>query len=224
MIVYERTGTGDLRARTVVEVGVEDHDVSLDLGAWPRDAEDPAGPLGLASTPVIVLPDAAWTDLATAGALRSGRAPACLRLPAAAPRLGIQLLVAVTEGADVVLIEGGAGPQLDLARALGGRPLAVLPLDRPAAIGAYLAGCAFDVHVPVPSVEEPLRARIGAVIAPLGLEARHHLVDVDPDPAFAEAGIERSDAPLDAIAAAAAGVLAGRLAAGNRRWRGQAGG
>jgi len=223
VIVYARTPAGDLCARTVLEVGVEQHDVTFDLGAWPQDAPDPAGPLGLASTPVIVLPDDRWTDLATAGALRAGHQPACLRLPADAPRLGIQLLVAINEGADVVLIEGGGGPQLDLARALGGRPLAVLPLNRPQDIGSYLMGCTFDAHVPVPTGDDPFRARVADAIAALHLEMRHHVVEVDPNPAFAEAGMDPSGMPLDAFAAAAAGVLAGRLAAAGRRWRAQAG-
>jgi len=223
VIVYGRTSAGALRVRTVLEVGVETHDVTLELGAWPEDAADPAGPLGLASTPVVVLPDDRWTDLATAGALRAGRQPACLRLPADGPRLGIQLLVAATEGAEVILIEAGGGPQLDLTRALGGRPLAVLPLDRPEEIGRYLAGCAFDVHVPVPTGDDRFRARVAAAIETFHLEMRHHLVEVDPTPAFAEAGSNPSEVSLDALAAAAAGVLAGRLAAGGRRWRAQAG-
>jgi hypothetical protein len=223
VIAYERTSGDGLLVRAVVDVGVEDHDVTLDLGPWPADAADPAGPLGLASTPVIVLPTDRWTDLATSGALRAGRRPACLRLPGDAPRLGIQMLVAVTEGADVVLVEGGGGSQLDIARTLGGRPLAALPLDRPDEIAVYLAGCAFDVHVPLPRGDDALRARVRTSIAALQLEARHHLVEVDPNPAFAEAGVDPATASLDALAAAAAGVLAGRLAVGNRRWRTQAG-
>ena len=223
MIAYERTSGDDLVVHTVVDVGIEDHDVTLDLGPWPADAPDPAGPLGLASTPVIVLPTDRWTDLATAGALRAGHRPACLRLPGGAPRLGIQMLVAVTEGADVVLVEAGGGSQLDTARTLGGRPLAALPLDRPDEIGRYLAGCAFDVHVPLPRGDDALRARVLASIGLLQLEARHHLVEVDPIPAFVEAGVDPADASLDALSAAAAGVLAGRLAAGNRRWRTHAG-
>jgi hypothetical protein len=223
VIGYERTSEGGLLAHTVVEVGVEDLPVTVDLGAWPTDAQDPAGPLGLASTPVIVLKDARWTDLATAGALRSGDRPACLRLPGTAPHLGLQLLVAVTEGADVVLVEDGAGPALRDVRALGGRPLAVLPLEDPVTIESYLGGCAFDVHVPLPALEDVSRDRVAAAVADLHLETLHHLVEVDPYPAFAEAGLDPAHASLDAMAAAAAGVLAGRLAAGNRRWRAQVG-
>jgi hypothetical protein len=223
VIAYERTPEGLLEAHATIEVGVEDHDVRIDLGSWPGDATAPAGPLGLASTPVIVLPGTKWTDLATAGALRSGDCPACLRLPADAPRLGLQMLVAVTEGADVLLVEAGSGSALRIARALGGRPLAVLPLETPDGIGSYLEGCELDVHVPVPSVDDPMRERLLALIQPLHLETLHHLVEADPYPAFAEAGLDPTQASLDELAAAAAGVLAGRLAVGNRRWRSQAG-
>jgi hypothetical protein len=223
VISFERSPAGLLEARATLRVGVERHDVRMELGAWPDDGPDPSGPLGLAGTPVVVLPDARWTDLAMAGALRSGRRPACLRLPADAPRLGIQLLVAVTEGADVVFVEDGGGAALMLARTLGGRPVAVLPLDRPADIERFLDGSVFDLHIAVPALDEPLRAAIRAALAPLALEARHHLVDVDPTPAFAEAEVDADRAPLDAHAAAAAGVLAGRLAAANRRWRADAG-
>src|SRR5215218_9869992 len=187
------------------------------------DAPDPAGALGLASSPVVVLSDDRWTDLAIAGAVRSGRSPACLRLGADDPRLGIQMLVAVSQGADVVVIETGGGPQLALARALGGRSLAVLPLGRPDDIPCYLSGCPYDVHVPLPTGADALRDGVHAAISTLHLESRHHLVEVDPAPAFAEGGTTFTGAPLDAIAAAAAGVLAGRLAVGNRHWRAEAG-
>jgi hypothetical protein len=42
---------------------------------------------------------------------------------------------------------------------------------------------------------------------------------VDPRPAFDELGLDVHDARLDQLAAAAAGILAGRLAAANARWR-----
>lgn len=223
MITYERTPEGTLRVHTVLEVGIEDHVVTLDLGAWPIDAPDPAGVLGLASSPVVVLSDARLTDLAIAGAVRSGQAPACVRLRADDPRLGIEMLVAVSQGADVIVIESGGGPQLALARALGGRPLAVLPLGRPDDIARYLAGCLYDVHVPLPTGADALRDGVHAAISTLDLESRHHLVEVDPAPAFAQTETTLAEAPLDAIAAAAAGVLAGRLAVGNRHWRAEAG-
>ena len=217
------TSVGDslLVAQTTVEVGIERRGLTMAIGPCPPDAPDPAGPLGLASTPLIVLPDPVWSDLATAGALRAGRHPACVRLPGDAPALGLRMLVAVTEGADVVLVEGGAGPHLRVARALGGRPLAVLPLPDREAVAAMLQGSGLDVHVPVPSLEDPERSLVAECLRPLTLEATHHLVEVDPAPAFEQAGLDLGEASLHARAAAAAGVLAGRLSASNRRWRAQ---
>jgi hypothetical protein len=52
----------------------------------------------------------------------------------------------------------------------------------------------------------------------------HHLVEVDPRPAYDELGLDLGGAGLGQLAAAAAGVLAGRLAARNERWRRDAGG
>ena len=131
------------------------------------------------------------------------------------------MLVAVTEGADIVLVEGGAGPHLRVARALGGRALAVLPLPDRGAVAAMLDGCGLDVHVPVPSLEDPERSLVAECLRPLTLEATHHLVEVDPAPAFEQAGWDLDRTSLHACAAAAAGVLAGRLAVSNRRWRAQ---
>jgi hypothetical protein len=222
VIAFERGPDGALEVVTSVDVGVMEHDVRLPIGRWP-EGPDPSGPLGLASTPVVVLPDVRWTQLAIAGAMRSGRRPPWVRLGSGAPRLGIDLLVAVTEGAEVAIVDDGDGAALAMARVLGGRPLAALPLERPETIGVFLGGCPYDVHVPVPAADEPIRAAIRAAIEPWALESAHHLVEVDPMPAFAETGIDAAAAPLDAHAAAAAGVLAGRLAATNRRWRADAG-
>ncbi len=217
------TSVGDsfMVVQTTVEVGIDRRELTMAIGSWPPDAPDPAGPLGLASTPVIVLPDPVWSDLAAAGALRAGRQPACLRLSGDAPALGLRALVAVTEGAEVVLVEGGAGPHLRVVRALGGRPLAVLPLPDRDAVESMFQGCGLDVHVPVPSLEDPERSVVADCLRPLELEAMHHLVEVDPAPAFEQAGLVLDGAPLHALVAAAAGVLAGRLSASNRRWRAQ---
>ena len=214
-------GASLMVVQTTVEVGIERRKLTMAIGPWPPDGPHPAGPLGLASTPVIILPDPVWSDLATAGALRAGRHPACARLPGTAPALGLQMLLAVTGGADIVLVEGGAGPHLRLARALGGRPLAVLPLPDREAVETMLHGCGLDIHVPVPSLEDPERSVVADCLRPLTLEATHHLVEVDPAPAFEQANVDLDRASLHARAAGAAGVLAGRLAASNRRWRAQ---
>jgi hypothetical protein len=135
----------------------------------------------------------------------------------------MRLLLLVGEGADTVLLDEGAAASLDLARALGGRPIAALPLDRPDDLGGWLADAAYDVHIAIPAVDEPARGELRAMLAPLGLERVHHVVEVDPHPALSEAGMDPAEASLGALAAAAAGVLAGRLAAANRRWRADTG-
>jgi hypothetical protein len=222
VIAFDRRADGVLEVVTTVDVGVTRHPVRIAIGPWSGEA-DPTGPLGLGATPVVVLTDARWTELAVAGALRAGRRPAWARMPADGPNLGIDLLIAVGEGAEVVVVDGGDGAALAMARVLGGRPLAVLPLERPVSIGGFLAECPYDVHIPIPAADEPLRTAIRNALEPWGLESAHHLVEVDPMPAFAETGIDPASAPLAAHTAAAAGVLAGRLAATNRRWRADAG-
>ena len=216
---------GDLRAnepvvvaRTELTVGVSTKHLAVLLGPWADDDPDPAGPLGLASTPVVVLPDGSLGDLARAGARRAGHSPAIATVAGGAGWLGLVLLDAVGS-ADVLIVEQGDGETLRLARALGGRPLAALPLIEPAAVATLFSSLDLDVHVPVPSGDDPLRVRIRRTLAPFDLEAIHHLVEVDPQPAFDELRLDVTDADLDELCAAAAGVLAGRLAATNRRWR-----
>jgi hypothetical protein len=204
-------------ARTEIEVGVSSRRIAAMLGPWSND-EDPAGPLGLASAPVVVLPDPSLAMLVDAGVRRAARtAIATIATTERFP--GLRALELVRDGAEMLLLPEGGPAHLWLARALGGRPLAVLPLAHPAAIGAAFDGLDLDVHVPVPACEEPLRGRIRSALAPLRLEALHHLVEVDPMPAFDELELDGTAADLDQLAAAAAGVLAGRLAVTNRRWR-----
>jgi hypothetical protein len=73
--------------------------------------------------------------------------------------------------------------------------------------------------VAVPQRAGTDRAALRAAIAALHLDALHHVVEVDPRPG-SERDARMNDGPdLDVLGAAAAGVLAGRLAAGSRRWR-----
>ncbi len=205
-------------ARTEIEVGVSSHRIAVVLGPWSSD-EHPAGPLGLASTPIVVLPGTSLAPLVAAGARRAGRTPTVAMIATDERFPGLRALELVRDGVEVLLFPGGGPTHLWLARALGGRPLAVLPLADPAGIRAVFDGLELDVHVPVPSCQEPLRGRIRSALAPLELESLHHLVEVDPMPAFDELGLEGAAADLDQLGAAAAGVLAGRLADTNRRWR-----
>ncbi|MGZ4150707.1 MAG: hypothetical protein ACXVQJ_11745 [Actinomycetota bacterium] len=212
-------GTEVVLATTRIEVGVEVRDEVVLLGRWPLEAPDPGGPRGLALVPVVVLPDGRDTEVARAGALRAGGVPTILILPGDAPALGLQFLVAVHEGVDVLLVEGGGGPAALTARLLGGRPLVVPPLDDPSALSSFLQDVDVDVHVPVPSLDPPARDEVRDVLGPLGLVERHQVLEVDAAPAFAQLGAPAEHATLGQRAAGAAGVLAGRLAAANRRWR-----
>jgi hypothetical protein len=205
-----------LVARTELDVGVSTHRIVALLGPWEGE-HDPAGPLGLSSTPVVVVGDA-LASLVEAGARRSGRGPTVAHVGGGEASVGLRLLAAVSNGAGVIALGNGTATHLWLARALGGRPLAALPLQDPAAIASLFQGLDLDVHVPVPACAEPMRGRIRSLLAPMALERMHHLVEVDPTPAFDELGLDVTEAGLDQLAAAAAGVLAGRLAAGNRRW------
>lgn len=216
MIRYERDVSGGLDAVCEIAVGVEDRIVRVPLGPWFETDPDP---IGLSLTPVVALPEPAWVELARAGALRAGTQPPILLLPALAPSIGGQFLVAIQEGVEVLLVLDGDAAALRAARALLGRPIVALPLDDPSATADLLSAIDVDVHIAVPSLEGDRRALLRSILDPLEPEAMHHVVEVDPRPALDAAGLPDRDASLSALAAAAAGVLAGRLAAGNRRWR-----
>ena len=80
-----------------------------------------------------------------------------------------------------------------------------------------LAALDVDVTVAVPpGARSDRRAIAGAVGA---ATVHHHLIDVDPTPAFDALGKDPRAARPEDLAAGAAGVLASRLAVANRRWR-----
>jgi hypothetical protein len=129
------------------------------------------------------------------------------------------------------------------AGVLGGRPIAALrvsfsdPRERHRIVSHHsitaLARVALvPVHVAVPKVEdETRRAAIWDALRAPGLHERHQLVEVNGRPALdllAEHGIEPesmgrrvADDPEFFLAAGAAGVLAGRMAARDRSWSDQ---
>ena len=89
--------------------------------------------------------------------------------------------------------------------------------------------CKVDVNVPVPVLaDEGQRAAVRESLRSRKLEESHQLVEVDGQPALDELrarhldvrtmGRGIDDDPAFFLAAGAAGVLAGRLAAENRRW------
>ena len=108
---------------------------------------------------------------------------------------------------------------MNAIRALGGRPLPALPWSSRAAVTELFEGCLVDVDVALPRLAGTERAALRAAVAALHLDALHHVVEVDPRPGADRDAQTDDDPDLDELGAAAAGVLAGRLAAGNRRWR-----
>jgi Protein of unknown function (DUF3866) len=134
-----------------------------------------------------------------------------------------------------------SGHALMAAATLGGRPIPALRVsfadarERHRGVSHHsltiLADvCRVDVNVPVPVLDDDAqRAAVWDALRSRKLEEIHHLVEVDGAPAVDELrarGIDvRSmgrgidDDPAFFLAAGAAGVLAGRLAAENRRWR-----
>jgi hypothetical protein len=201
-------------ASATIAVGIVDRDETALLGPWPADRPDPGGPLGLASTPVVLLPEASTADVALAGVARAGRTPAVARLEGPIPALGLALLAATAAGDEVIVLTEAEGRHVDLVRILGGRAVVALAAADQT-VRAWLAETELGADVPVPATDE----RLSSAFASLGLEATHQLIQVDPMPAFDEAEVRRRDRAVPVLTAAAAGVLAGRIAAANRRWR-----
>jgi len=87
------------------------------------------------------------------------------------------------------------------------------------------------LNVAVPALEGDGRARLWDSLRAERIEERHHLVEVDGRPALdalralaaapahPDAGLATALSGVAALAAGAAGVLAGRLVAGGRPWR-----
>jgi hypothetical protein len=135
----------------------------------------------------------------------------------------------------------GSGNALNAARAVGGRPIPALrvsfadPRERHRGLSHHSITilrdvCLVETNVPVPVLDDDSqRAAVWDALRDAGLEERHQLIEVDGRPAIEELaarGVEVRSMGRDAredpaffLAAGAAGVLAARLAAGDRRWR-----
>jgi hypothetical protein len=212
VIAYEQSDSGWV-ATCEVRVGIERRTVRLDLGRLPS----PPRTGGLRGLPVLVVPGDS-IEVARAGALRAGAMPTVFLVDGDAPRLGGQFLTADAEGVEVVLVADGGEAALTTARALGATAILAAPEGDPASIDRTLSGLGVDVQVAIPALEDDRRARMrGTVTA--ALEAGHHPVEVDPRPAFAHLGVPMEPASPEDVAAAAGGVLAGRVAVARRRWR-----
>jgi uncharacterized protein DUF3866 len=134
-----------------------------------------------------------------------------------------------------------SGNVLNAAAALGGRPIPALrisfadPRERHRGVSHHSLTilrdiCLVGADIPVPTLEDDeQRHAVWDALRTAKLEERYQLVEVDGRPAsdeLAARGVEpRSmgrgveDDPSFFLAAGAAGILAGRVAAGNARWR-----
>jgi hypothetical protein len=135
----------------------------------------------------------------------------------------------------------GSGNSLNAVATIGGRPIPALrvsfadPRERHRGLSHHSLTilrdvCKVETNVPVPTlVDEGQRQAVWGALRAAKLEERHQLVDVDGRPALDELrarsvivrsmGRTEEDDPAFFLAAGAAGVLAGRMAAGDRRWR-----
>jgi Protein of unknown function (DUF3866) len=135
----------------------------------------------------------------------------------------------------------GSGNVLNAVAALGGRPIPSLRISfadaRPRHRGVSHHSltilrdvCLVATDVPVPTLEDDAQRQVvWDALRAAKIEERHQLVEVDGRPALEELAARRIDPrsmgrgvdedPAYFLAAGAAGVLAGRAAAGNRRWR-----
>jgi hypothetical protein len=213
VIRVERLADGSFQAVTEVVVGIEAREVRVPLGRSAREVD----PGGLRNTPVVVLTAEALAPLVTTGSIRAGGADVGAVDIGSGPMGAGALHAARTSEVLLIVVRPEAAcDALVTARALDGRPLPVVPFGDPAAAHRMLEGCWVDLDVAIPSVEAE-RDGLRTIAENLGLFTSHHVVEVDP-----RAGLEGRDpagSTLDELTAAATGVLAGRIASGNRRWR-----
>jgi hypothetical protein len=132
-----------------------------------------------------------------------------------------------------------AGNSLNAAAILGGRPVAALRMsfadDRDRHVGVSHHSltilsevCLVEAHVAVPALQGEEREAVWRDLREARLEERHQLIEVEGRPALdllGEHGVEvesmgRSalEDPAFFLAAGAAGILAGRMAAGAPAW------
>lgn len=134
----------------------------------------------------------------------------------------------------------GTGEALNAVEALGGRPVAALRIsfadrrERHRGVSHHSLTilervCTARANVVVPALEGAERELVWGALRGRRLEERHQLVEADGEPALLElerAGVEidsmgrtPADDPVFFRAAGAAGIVAGRLAAGARPYR-----
>jgi hypothetical protein len=182
--------------------------------------------------PIVVVTDPGSVALVVAGIRRAGGAPRV----ADTDDGGIDgLTLAVSDGAEVLIVETEPTSVARVLRDLGpvrARGLPVLSLTETDGLPRLGVDSVHllsrddlaDLNVPVPAIDdEDLRRGLWNDLRAAKIEERHHLVEVDGRPALRQLEAEGRGRDEDwvALAAGAAGVLAGRLAATNRRWRAQ---
>lgn len=136
-----------------------------------------------------------------------------------------------------------SGMSLNAAGILGARPIAALRLGfadpayrhhgvSPHSITVLRHVALVPVHVVVPALEDERRGQVWEALKEAGLEERHQLVEVTGQPALdllSQRGVKArtmgrslEEEPAFFLAAGAAGILAGRMAAGSARWQREA--
>ena len=133
-----------------------------------------------------------------------------------------------------------AGNSLNAAHTLGGRPVAALRVsfaderERHRGVSHHSLTilsevCLVPATVAVPALEEPQRTAVWDALREARLEERHQLVEAagetaldaldDAGVAVESMGRTPAEDPAFFLAGGAAGIVAGRMAAGNRRWQ-----
>lgn len=139
--------------------------------------------------------------------------------------------------------EVAGGMALNAAAILGGRPVCAVRLNfadpayrhhgvSPHSLTVLTRVTQVPVHVALPTLEEEPRRAVWDAVREAGLEDRHQVLEVTGAPALdllrerrveAESmGRTAEEEPAFFLAAGAAGVLAGRMAAGTARWKAEA--
>jgi hypothetical protein len=177
--------------------------------------------------PIVLVQTSTLLPVVVAGAARAGRRPA---VSVARDEADVPDLLQRGTDAELVILKVEAPDRLpervESFVARGGRPIPSLVAHLgsgvdPACV-AMLQMLPAGLNVAVPSLEDDgERRRLWDSLRRPGLDERHHLVDVDGHPALAELAAQGPVVEGDVVellAAGAAGVLGGRMVAGNRRW------
>jgi len=187
--------------------------------------------------PIVLTLDPETVPLVRAGAARAGDRPTVIVAPdpdlatllAAVHGVGAEFVIAICSSPEA------AAAVARVAIPRRGRPIPVLGIADgeadTASIELLRNPSVEGLNVAVPALDGSPRSILWDSLRADRTEDRHHLVEVDGRPALDElaalaetpdhpdAGLATSLVGVAALAAGAAGVLAGRLAAAGRRWR-----